>query len=94
MGPGEHAYRDAIYRAAVAEPDIFYGLQKPMGRLYSTIWSRVLLTPEQAAPLSAEQQRNNVMLAFSDFRGATLPALIEAVSRLDEAHRSELTGLS
>jgi hypothetical protein len=94
MGPGEFGYRDAVYRAAAAEPDVFSGLQKPMGKLYSTIWSRVLLTPEQAAPLSAEQQRNNVVLAFSDFRGTALPAIIEAVSRLDEIYRGELTGLS
>lgn len=94
MGPGEAAYREAFYRAAQAEPDIFHGLQKPMGKLYSTIWSKVLLTPEQAGPLTAEQQRNNVMVAFSGFRGETLPTLIEAVARLDEAHRHELPGLS
>jgi hypothetical protein len=94
MGPGEAAYREAIYAAAQAEPDVFQGLQKPMGKLYSTVWSKVLLTPEQAAPLTAEQQRNNVLLAFSNFRGVALPALIEAVTRLDEAHREKLVGLA
>ncbi len=91
MGPGNAAYRSAVYAAAQAEPELFQGLQKPMGQRFSTIWNKVLLTPAQAGQLTTEQQRNNVMLAFSDFRGLTLPLLIERITELDEANREELS---
>lgn len=83
VGPGEQGRRRAIYEAARGRPELFVGLVKPMGVKWVTIFSRDLLTPEQAAKLSAEQQANNLRLAWSEFQAAVLPGLIDSVLEID-----------
>lgn len=84
MGPGDAAHRAALYEGAKGRPDVFVGLVKPMGVKWSTIFSRDLMTAKLAETLTAEQQESNVSLAWSDFQGTTLPALIPAVLEIDE----------
>lgn len=83
VGPGGQERRRAIYEAARARPELFVGLVKPMGMKWVTIFSRDLLTPERAAKMSAEQQANNLRLAWSEFQAEVLPGLIEAVLEID-----------
>jgi hypothetical protein len=83
IGPGDQERRRMIYEAARARSDVFIGLVKPMGVKWVTIFSRDLLTAERAATMSAEQQANNLRLAWSDFQGGALPILIEAVLAID-----------
>ena len=83
MGPGDLVYREAMYAAAQGRPEIFTGLQKPMGKFYSTIFSRQLLSVAQAANMTFEAQRNNLLLAFSDFQGEKLLKLIDSVMEID-----------
>lgn len=72
-----------IYEAARGMPDLFVGLVKPMGVKWVTIFSRDLLTAERAGTMSAEQQANNLRLAWSDFQSGALPSLIDAVLAID-----------
>ncbi|RSV34694.1 hypothetical protein CA234_20815 [Sphingomonas sp. ABOLE] len=83
IGPGPQDARHAIYEEAKGRPDLFVGLVKPMGAKWATIFSRDLLSAERATTMSAEQQANNLRLAWSDFQATTMPALIEAVSEID-----------
>ena len=83
VGPGDRERRQMIYDAARARPEIFVGLVKPMGLKWVTIFSRDLLTAERAATMSAEQQANNLRLAWSDFQGEALPILMETVIEID-----------
>lgn len=95
IGPGPQYARQAIYELAKGSPDLFVGLVKPMGAKWATIFSRDLLSAERAATMSTEQQANNLRLAWSDFQGSTMPALIEAVSGFDAsvARRDRWPGL-
>jgi len=83
VGPGDQNRRRAIYDAARARAETFVGIVKPMGVKWVTIFSRDLLTPERASSMSAEQQANNLRLAWSDFQCETLPGLIDAVLEID-----------
>jgi hypothetical protein len=83
IGPGDQDRRRAIYEAARGRPELFVGLVKPMGVKWVTIFSRDLQTPEQAAKLSAEQQANNLRLAWSEFQAEVLPGLITGVLEID-----------
>lgn len=84
MGPGNAAVRTALYERASRRPDLFVGLVKPMGVKWSTIFSRDLITAKLAETLTTEQQEANAGLAWSDFQGTTLPALIDAVLEIDK----------
>lgn len=85
IGPGDAANRTALYEGAKNKPGLFAGLVKPMGVKWSTIFSRDLMTAKLAETLTTEQQENNASLAWSDFQGTTLPALIQAVLDIDKA---------
>lgn len=84
MGPGDTVDRKALYEGAKSRPDLFVGLVKPMGMKWSTIFSRDLMTAKLAETLTTEQQEANAGLAWSDFQGTALPALIQAVLEIDE----------
>ncbi len=83
LGPGDTAYRKAMYEAAMFRSKLFTGLVKPMGVKWSTIFSHDLLTAEGAATMSAEAQVSNVSLAWSDFQGTVLLQLIDAILEID-----------
>lgn len=84
MGPGEATDRAALYEGAKSRPDLFVGLVKPMGVKWCTIFSRDLITAKLAESLTTEQQEANAELAWSDFQGTTLPALIHAVLEIEQ----------
>ncbi len=69
---------------ATANPQLFKGLVKPMGAQWSSIFSRDFLTATQAKGLSFEAQEDNVRLAWSDFQGEQLGALIKGVLDIDQ----------
>lgn len=83
IGPGDQDRRHALYEGARARPETFVGLVKPMGVKWVTIFSRDLLTAERAATMSTEQQANNLRLAWSEFQGGALHALIDAMLEID-----------
>jgi hypothetical protein len=83
LGPGDPATRVQVYEAAVSRPGMFTGLVKPMGNQWVTLFSRDLLTANQAKGLSYEAQATNVGLAWADFQGRTLQALIDAILDID-----------
>ena len=85
IGPGDPAYRRALYEAAGAQPQLFVGRVKSMGEKWATIFSRDLLTVERAAGMSADVQANVAGLAWSDFQGQTLGPLVDAVLAIDRA---------
>lgn len=84
MGPGDAALRAALYERAKSRSDLFVGLVKPMGVKWSTIFSRDLMTAKLAETLTTEQQEANADLAWSDFQGTTLPALIQGVLEIND----------
>lgn len=79
VGPIDRNLRSQIYRMASNNGSIFKGISKPMGKLYSTIFSRELLSSALANRLDFEQQCTHTTLAWSDFKETELPALLEAV---------------
>jgi hypothetical protein len=83
LGPGDPATRVQVYQAAVSRPEMFTGLVKPMGAQWVTLFSRDLLTANQAKGLSFEAQATSVGLAWGDFQGRKLQALIDAILEID-----------
>jgi len=83
LGPGEAAMRTKIYEAAAAENGLFKGLVKPMGAQLATIFSRDLLTVNEAKGQAFEAQEFAVRAAWSDFQARQLPSLIEAILKID-----------
>lgn len=92
IGPGEPTYRSAFYKAAQARPELFTGIVKPMGKQYSTVFSRDLITAERARTIGAEAQAGNVAVAWSEFQGKTLLELIEEVIAIDAEITQSLSG--
>jgi hypothetical protein len=88
LGLGDPAMRKQAYERALAQPQLFIGLVKPMGQQWVTIFSRDLLTSTVAQTLTFEQQVNNVSLAWSDFQGTQLKSLTETIVAID----ASLTG--
>lgn len=84
LGPGNAAYRQAMYDGARSRPQIFIRPAKPLGEKWSSLYRKDLLTSERAANLTTEAQINNLDLAWSDFQAQTLPQLIDAVIEIDE----------
>ena len=83
LGPADSNMRQRIYQAAAAQPDLFTGLVRPMGRQWAAVFSRDLLTSAQAENLAFEARSFNVGLAWSDFQGRTLQLLTDAVLAID-----------
>jgi len=81
LGPCHPDVRKAFYDAASKSP-LFKGLVKPMGNVTATVYNRELLTSTQAADLDFDQQVNNVSLAWSDFQGQELMALMAEVEAI------------
>jgi hypothetical protein len=88
LGPAEAASRAALYEAARKRPDVFTGLVKPMGQTWSTIYSRDLITNEQARDLSFAALGFNVQAAWGDFQGQHLQAIINAILEIDSESAS------
>ena len=90
MGPAAAETRAAFYESARAKSDVFRGLVKPMGLKWATIFSLDLLTSAQARGLTLDQQVQNASLAWSDFQGKSLPALVQAILDTDAARSAEV----
>lgn len=89
LGPLEADLRRRIYQAAADHPETFKGLVRPMGQQHSTLYSRELLTPAVAQTLDFEQQSLAVSLAWSEFQGEELLALIKSVETIVTAAAQE-----
>ncbi len=84
VGPGDSDIRTKVYEAAHSKPRLFKGLVKPMGVQWATVFSRDLLTSNQAKGQTVEAQEFNVRIAWSDFQGGQLGSLIDAILEIDE----------
>jgi hypothetical protein len=84
VGPGDADMRTKLYEAARSKPHLFKGLVKPMGVQWVTIFSRDLLTANQAKGQTFDAQEFNVRAAWSDFQGTQLSSLIDAILEIDE----------
>jgi hypothetical protein len=84
LGPGDPNVRTRVYQAVAAQPKLFTGLVKPMGTKWATIFSRDLLTSNQAKNLSFEHQSTSVVFQWSEFQAQALQALTNAVLAIDE----------
>jgi hypothetical protein len=83
LGPGDTDIRKRVYEAARSKPDLFKGLVKPMGVQWATIFSRNLLTSDQAKGQTFEAQEFNVRAAWSDFQGSQLGSPISTILEID-----------
>ncbi len=90
LGPSDAATRKKVYELAVSKPQIFKGLVKPMGTQWATIFSRDLLTTNQAKGLSFEAQELNVRLAWSDFQAKHLSSLIQGIVDIEKQLHSSV----
>ena len=55
-----------------------------MGVQWATVFSRDLLTTNQAKGQTFEAQESNVRMAWSDFQGGHLGSLINAILEIDK----------
>ena len=83
LGPGDADIRKKVYKFARAKPYLFKGLVRPMGVQWATIFSRDLLTTDQAKAQTFEGQEFNVRAAWTDFQGGQLGSLIDAILEID-----------
>jgi hypothetical protein len=81
-GPASPDIRDRLYAGAVARPDLFRGLVKPMGKQWSTIYMRELLTPAAAKDMEAEEKAETIETNWNGFLNDDLPLLSEAVAEI------------
>jgi len=89
LGPGDAEMRAQVYQMATSNPKLFTGVSRSMGEQYAIIFSRDLLTPNQAKGISFEAQENNVRLAWSDLQGTQLGPLIDKILEMDRKLASE-----
>ena len=79
MGPSDQSLRATLYGAASERRDVFRGLQKPMGQQWATIYTRDLLTANQAREMDRDVMHATVSSNWKDFVDKDLPLLTEAV---------------
>jgi hypothetical protein len=79
VGPANAEVREALYKGALARPMIFKGLAKPMGKQYSTVFSRDLLTAAASKDLEWEQKVGAVTAGWKEFVENDLPALRDSI---------------
>lgn len=84
LGPGDANIRKRLYEAARSKPHLFKGLVKPMGVQWATIFSRDLLTTNEAKGQTFEAQEFNVRAAWSNFQGNQLASLISTILEIDK----------
>lgn len=84
VGPGDAVIRTKVYEAVDSKRHLFKGLVKPMGVQWATVFSRDLLTSNQAKGQTFDAQELNVRMAWSDFQGGQLGSLINAILEIDE----------
>ena len=83
IGPGDQNYRSAMYEAVKSRPDLFVRQAKTMGATYSTLYSCDLLVITDASHKTAEQKKQDLERAWTNFSDIVLPKLTEAVIELD-----------
>ena len=82
VGPTVSELRSKIYNAAVAAPDVFVSLQRPMGKKWATIFSLNLLTDEEAQDKDEAEVASIIRTRWNDFTIERLPALVQAIHAL------------
>ncbi len=79
VGPGEAEVREHFYNSAAARGGLFRGLVKPMGKQWSTIYSRELLPAVAAKDMSVEQKQAVIVDAWKIFANDDYPKLEQAM---------------
>jgi hypothetical protein len=81
-GPAPADTRERLYAGAIARPDLFRGLVKPMGKQWSTIYMHELLTPAAAKDMELEQKAETIEANWNTFLNDDLPLLNEAIAEI------------
>jgi hypothetical protein len=74
-----------LYRGAQTRPDLFKGLVRPMGKKWTTVYSRDLLTAAEGRKMEVDQKIDALRTAWNSFREADLPALEKAMLEFSSA---------
>jgi hypothetical protein len=82
LGPGEDTLRDHIYSNAKKHRSIFVGLVDPMGRKYSTIFIRDMLSASAAENIEYEEKVATIESAWETFLSTELPVLKSEVEKI------------
>jgi hypothetical protein len=85
VGPAPAAIRDQLYGGAQKRPDVFKGLVRPMGKKWTTIYSRDLLTAAEGRKMEVDQKIDTLRTAWNSFRETDLPALEKAMLEFSAA---------
>jgi len=85
VGPAPPAIREQLYRGAQTRPDLFKGLVRPMGKKWTTVYSRDLLTAAEGRKMEVDQKIDALRTAWNSFREADLPALEKAMLEFSSA---------
>ncbi len=89
LGPGDAEMRSRVFQMATSNSAPFTGFSRTMGEQYATIFSRDLLTANQAKGTQFDAQENNVRLAWSDLQGSQLVPLTQAILDIDRTLAAE-----
>lgn len=92
LGPADKALREFIYSSASKLPSVFINLVKPMGAVYSTIFTRELLSASAAENMEPEEKSTAIKANWEVFVKADLPKVkseIENIARLYEKRGAE-----
>jgi hypothetical protein len=81
-GPAPAEIREKLYSEALARPDLFKGLVKPMGKQYATIYMRELLTPTAAKNMTLDEKFAAIEMGWSTFLKDELPILATAITSI------------
>jgi hypothetical protein len=84
-GPAPGEIRERIYVGAMARPNVFKGIVKPMGRQWARIYLRELLTPAKAANMEMEEKKVAIQTGWETFINEDLPQLVTAVIEIAHA---------
>jgi hypothetical protein len=67
LGACDPEFRTHLYKIASAQTQLFRGVVKPMGKQYSTIYSRELLSAVAAKSMNAEQKHEAILTSWKEF---------------------------
>jgi hypothetical protein len=76
--------RERLYLGAQKRPGVFKGIVKPMGKIWTTVYSRDLLTAAEGSKMELEQKGEALKAAWQAFLKEDLPAIEKAVIEISQ----------
>jgi hypothetical protein len=85
LGPADPELRTRFYNTALSQPGLFQGLTKPIGKIWTTIFSKELLSPAAARNMEFDQKTEMMNFRWKEFVAQDLPRLEKAMMAMAQS---------